>query len=81
LKKKHNRKKIVIDAVNSGSYSDYRIDALFSTKENATRPMATCRSSAACLNNKFTDLDESVLDAALKEKNYIQYFVSASGKR
>jgi hypothetical protein len=68
--------KIVIYAVNSGSDFDYRIDALFSTKENAKRYMATCRSSAACSNKNFNDLEEYVLDAALKEKNYIQYFAA-----
>jgi hypothetical protein len=45
-----------IYAVNSGSYSDYRVDALFSTRKNAERYMAGIK------DGDYNDIEEYELD-------------------
>lgn len=51
-----NDLKTVLYAVNSGSYSDYGICAIFSSRENAERYMA------ALPNNDYNDIEEYTLD-------------------
>lgn len=64
-------------AVSSGSYSDYSVLAIFSTKANAEKYMANMRAhSDSCYRaSGLNDIEEYELDAALAETEYDRYSV------
>lgn len=67
--------KRIVYAVSSGSYSDYRVNGIFSTREKAEKFLGTCRASEACWNKDFNDIIEYTLDADLAQQDYVRYSV------
>ena len=62
-----------IYAVNSGSYSDYRIDALFSSKEKAKEFMAAMKKNDSRAD--YNDIEEYQLDPPTIDLLKRRYFV------
>lgn len=59
--------------VTSGSYSDYRIKGIFSTRAKAETYISQCRASEACWDKDFNDIVEWLLNHELEECEYTRY--------
>lgn len=62
-------------AVNSGCYSDYRINGIFSTRAKAQEFMDKCKASEACWNKDFNDIEVYDLDEELEQREYTRHTV------